>query len=357
MQLSGSERGQLEDAIISAYADIQLLKIRIERDDKLSPSVHSISWQRSTSVIVNDLTGWAIAQGIIVRLIIAAVSGSPENPQLQKFYQAFCQKIADNQFILNPTGGNSAINITPNIEWLEATENIQYESFLQDEPSWYDVNFLKQAIEYSSSVCKVEIPSQNITATGVLIAKKLVITNYHVLYPQNQPDIHINPQQDILLRFGYLDDNSSKGKVFKLDQENPILSSSSTETFDYVLLQVEESILQTKDIKLAKCNGNNILVKGQGINILQHPKGETLKVCFSKDGITAVNEEKGLVQYVSRTDGGSSGSPCFDKDWNLVALHHAQINRAFGAVRGSIKQGILFNSIYQEIESYLQIQN
>ena len=57
--------------------------------------------------------------------------------------------------------------------------------------------------------------------------------------------------------------------------------------------------------------------------------------------------------YIKFRDGGSSGSPCFDESWNLVALHHAQINRLFGAVRGSIRQGILFNSIYEEIKSYL----
>jgi hypothetical protein len=28
------------------------------------------------------------------------------------------------------------------------------------------------------------------------------------------------------------------------------------------------------------------------------------------------------VRYATNPDPGASGSPCFDKDWKLVALHH-----------------------------------
>jgi hypothetical protein len=52
---------------------------------------------------------------------------------------------------------------------------------------------------------------------------------------------------------------------------------------------------------------------------------------------------------VNKTAVGSSGSPCFDENWYLVALHHAQKARTFG----SIREGILFASIYQEIKDFL----
>ncbi|MFM5947050.1 MAG: trypsin-like serine peptidase, partial [Dolichospermum sp.] len=83
--------------------------------------------------------------------------------------------------------------------------------------------------------------------------------------------------------------------------------------------------------------------------VLQHPEGESMKLSISQDGIIGVYQNSGLVQYVNKTAVGSSGSPCFDEDWYLVALHHAQKAKTFG----SIREGILFASIYQEIQDFL----
>ncbi|MBS9394372.1 MAG: trypsin-like peptidase domain-containing protein [Dolichospermum sp. LBC05a] len=348
MQLSGSERKELRKALVDAYRTPKQLRTMV--NEELGENLEAIAGGDNLNDIAFELIQWAEARSKIHELILAASVENSENTRLKNF----CHNIAKKLFILNPGISETTVTISPNIEWLGTTEDIQLENWLQAEQDWYDAIFLKRAVENFASVCKVEIPSQNITGTGVLIAKNFVLTNYHVLTSEKQPDIYINAH-DTILRFGYLGSDSITEKVFKLDREKPIVSSSPAEEgkLDYVLLQVEESIMQTNDIKPANYNGNNILVKGQGINILQHPKGETLKVSLTKDGITGVDEEKGLVEYVSRTDGGSSGSPCFDESWNLVALHHAQINRLFGAVRGSIRQGILFNSIYEEIKSYL----
>ncbi|MBW4669995.1 MAG: serine protease [Cyanomargarita calcarea GSE-NOS-MK-12-04C] len=53
--------------------------------------------------------------------------------------------------------------------------------------------------------------------------------------------------------------------------------------------------------------------------ILQHPKGKPLKLAI--DAIIDVNDI--IVKYETNTEPGSSGSPCFDINWNLVALHHS----------------------------------
>jgi hypothetical protein len=71
---------------------------------------------------------------------------------------------------------------------------------------------------------------------------------------------------------------------------------------------------------------------GMPLLILQHPKkskktypeGPDLHpLRFAFDVVLAVNENRSRVRYSVITEPGSSGSPCFDPDWNLVALHHA----------------------------------
>lgn len=156
-----------------------------------------------------------------------------------------------------------------------------------------------------------------------------------------------------VLHFGYFTSdsgNETQGAVFKLDRQNPILHFSHTYKLDYVLLQVEDSILQAKEIQPAPWNAHNLPVEGMGMSLLQHPEGQTMKLSISRDGVTGVYQERGLVQYVNKTALGSSGAPCFDEDWKLVALHHAQRAKTFGTIR----EGILFSSIYQEIKSYLK---
>lgn len=64
------------------------------------------------------------------------------------------------------------------------------------------------------------------------------------------------------------------------------------------------------------------------------------------DGITGVYPNSGLVQYINKAAGGSSGSPCFNENGELVALHHAQRSKSFGTIR----EGILFSSIYHNLE-------
>jgi len=82
---------------------------------------------------------------------------------------------------------------------------------------------------------------------------------------------------------------------------------------------------------------------------LQHPEGRTLQITFSNNGITGVYERDGLIQYVSHTSVGSSGSPCFNDQWELVAVHHAQVPATFGVKC----EGILFQRIYQDISDIL----
>jgi Trypsin-like peptidase domain len=62
---------------------------------------------------------------------------------------------------------------------------------------------------------------------------------------------------------------------------------------------------------------------GTPLFIVQHPKGAPLKLALDTNAVIGLNGNGTRVRYRTNTDKGSSGSPVFDQNWNLVALHHS----------------------------------
>lgn len=343
MDLNGEQSKKLREAIISAYPSEADLEIMV--GDELEENLLAIAGGNNLAQVVHSLIKWAKARGKLERLIIAAYETNSDNPELKQFYQSVFQQ----KFVVQPTQGTTN-DFGPDINWWGTEEELQLEGFFQAEPDFWDVGYLKRAIEQTTCVCRIEINSHKI-GTGVLIGNKLVLTNYHVLKPDENVDMQSNAM-NVVLRFSCFSSNSghdTEGQVFKLDNQQPILHYSPTHELDFVLLQVNKDILNAEDIQPALWDINYLPVKGMGINILQHPEGSSMKISISRDGITEVYQDKGLIQYVNKTAGGSSGSPCFDEDWRIIALHHAQRAKSFGTIR----EGILFSSIYQEIKDWL----
>src|SRR5689334_21668531 len=56
--------------------------------------------------------------------------------------------------------------------------------------------------------------------------------------------------------------------------------------------------------------------------IVQHPQGDPLQLALDTDALIGVNANRTRVRYRTNTLPGSSGSPCFNSNWELVALHH-----------------------------------
>jgi hypothetical protein len=143
---------------------------------ELGENLEAIAWGNNlTQLVFNLVTKWAIPRGKISLLIIAAYETNPGNPELKDFYESVVIKkrfIVD-YAIKKPDFG-------PDINWRGETDEIQLQSWLQPEPDYWDVGFLKRAIAQSSSVCRLEIPSRNIMGTGVLITPNKILTNYHV---------------------------------------------------------------------------------------------------------------------------------------------------------------------------------
>jgi V8-like Glu-specific endopeptidase len=255
-------------------------------------------------------------------------------------------QLADISLALDGPGGA----VGPAINW-RGPDDQQLESLSWPVPNYLDVGFLMQAIDRAAAVCRVEIPGKQRMGTGFLIAPGLLITNYHVLQHPDVPgdDLHQNAK-DVTLRFGFITNakgESVVGHPFKL-ADDPIRAASPVAELDYVLLQVEESVKTADGIKPLFYQPPASSTD-KALNIIQHPGGETLKLALSSNGLTGIYAETSRIQYVSRATLGSSGAPCFNGRWELVALHHAQVPKSSGSVR----EGILFSTIYEQIKDKL----
>jgi hypothetical protein len=243
----------------------------------------------------------------------------------------------------------------PDFEWEGPLEWSELQAWGQRPIEMLDVGFLQRAMKRAAGVCRVEFEHIPRLGTAFLIAPDLVLTNYHNLNFRGDEDA-VSNAAGMRLRFGAVTSaagGESEGSVFKLAPGDSIVKFSPVNALDYALLRVEETIRYQQgdtDSPLAPVQLSEVLPeKGDALHILQHPGGDSLKLAISEDGIDRVLADRGLVHYSTRARSGSSGSPAFNDEWQVVAIHHAEKSKAIG----SIREGILMRSIVPEIQAFL----
>jgi V8-like Glu-specific endopeptidase len=63
---------------------------------------------------------------------------------------------------------------------------------------------------------------------------------------------------------------------------------------------------------------------GEPVSIIQHPKGRFKEIVLSNNRVQGISDN--FLYYEADADFSSSGSPVFNAQWQLVALHHAYIS-------------------------------
>lgn len=180
------------------------------------------------------------------------------------------------------------------------------------------------------AVARIGKDSSKGFGTGFLIKSKelkdswedglVVITNAHVVSDDVNEDA-LRSHEAIVI-FEALDINEE----FKNLQ---IIWSSPSTQLDATILKFDAADQQrlndlTKSIKLYPIS--NYLPEidtppTQKIYVIGHPYGGTLQVSFLDNLLLDYADPK--IHYRTPTDGGSSGSPVFNDQWDLIGLHHA----------------------------------
>jgi hypothetical protein len=189
-------------------------------------------------------------------------------------------------------------------------------------------------------VCRIELEG-NALGTGFLVGPGTVLTNWHVFEVARSadkvgllgcrfdfvrlPSGQIDPGQLVLLDgAGGIDTSpySAAEKTGHPDDPLPTLDE-----LDYALLRLkvrvgEQQIDGAPRGWIALPKAVLPLPADAPILIVQHPEGAPMKLALDTQAVIGPNGNGTRIRYRTNTDPGSSGSPVFTMDWDLVALHH-----------------------------------
>ena len=217
-----------------------------------------------------------------------------------------------------------------------------------------NARFINPAIFYErlpsleGQVCWINIPGGG--GTGFLVGPDLVLTNQHVINRVAEGQAR---WEDVRCRFDYRQplDGSVLGEKkltevglapqWLVDSRppspydwNPALGDAEPEETDSALIRLANRV---GDLPVGGASADPkaeprkwivvdaeppTLTTGNQVFLLQHPKGEPLQLAIGT--VIEFNSAGTRVRYNANSKDGSSGSPCFDADLKLVALHHAR---------------------------------
>jgi hypothetical protein len=208
--------------------------------------------------------------------------------------------------------------------------------------------FRERLPELEGQVCWIDIPGGG--GTGCLVGADLVLTNQHVVASISK---NLARASDVKCRFDYrqaLDGSvPTKKKSVTVDLHatwlvdsqppskadwDPTIGEAGEHESDYAIVRLAERIgdlavggdtvdpnAQPRKWIDTACEVPALTV-GNQVFLLQHPRGEPLQLTVGT--VTEFNHTGTRVRYDANSKDGSSGSPCFDADLRLVALHHAR---------------------------------
>lgn len=203
----------------------------------------------------------------------------------------------------------------PIIDWISnITDKTLFEKII-GENTLRPISFLAQGLKVSRSVAyirSVDLKTREPhTATGFLIAPDLLMTNNHVIEGSEC-------LPDTIVRFNY--EETFQGNALPISEYRVVVNGlfHTNKELDYTIIQLDQNPGNEWGWLPIRSHHTKI---GKRINIIQHPNGLPKSVSLQNNIVAYVGGS--VIQYLTSTLPGSSGSPVLNDQWEVVALHHA----------------------------------
>ncbi|MCW5923401.1 MAG: trypsin-like peptidase domain-containing protein [Saprospiraceae bacterium] len=207
------------------------------------------------------------------------------------------------------------------------------------------IKWLEEALKASKAVCRV-VCADGELGTGFLTKEGYVFTNNHVI---KSADVAKTARLEFNYEIG-TDGKTKARTTYQLDASD--FKSSPPNEFDFARVKViDRADAPLKQWGFVEFDPDAIPAVGEGVTIIQHPKGEDKQIALNANEVLGQLNQH--LFYSTDTEPGSSGSPVFNKDWKVVAIHHAGKTDAEGGLvinergeRRGANRGILFRNIF-----------
>jgi endonuclease G len=244
---------------------------------------------------------------ILIEDVLSDVEGTVLSKKLSVLHQR----------IQSSLGASPGLDISP-----------AYEEIVIGGDERVGISFLEDALEAAKAVARIEMPRTiggKVRGTGWLISPDLLITNHHVIEAREPlespatPDEMKKQAKASILWFGYDFGSFTEYRCLDLIYAN--------EALDYAVLRISStsvdgvSLSDWGFLKVVSLQQN--LDRGTRINVIQHPGGRFKEIALRTNFYIGCDASSSRFHYLSDTEGGSSGSPVLNDDWQVVGLHHA----------------------------------
>ena len=270
---------------------------------KAEISIGFISFDGGSLAMWNSILRYADHNNQVDALVDALLETFPKNPHL-KTYKESAVTLMD--YTLGPD--------IKSVDWREDLDETSLEKITGEFSSLLPINFLSRGLVMAKSVARVCIPkgTKNELGSGFLYKDNWFVTNHHVI-------------RDL--------SSAQKGKVqFNFEESD---DGNAIETSEYTFDAKESQFFTDKlrDCTIVKLNGNPNekfgwlsldqveVKKNDFVNIIQHPGGRYKQIALYHNMVMYADDK--VVQYLTDTEPGSSGSPVFNSQWQVVALHNS----------------------------------
>lgn len=197
-------------------------------------------------------------------------------------------------------------------EWVSQQPEGWLEQIMGTHSTLLPISFLEIGVRRAISVARVQRADGNL-GSGFLTSNNIFVTNHHVIGS-------VAEARGAIIQFNYQQTASGldmQATEFRLNPDAGFATSPVRED-DWTLVRVQGDAnsawgaieLGPVDVKAT-----------EWVNIIQHPGGGPKQIALYHNVVTYADDRR--VQYLTDTRPGSSGSPVFDSNWRVVALHHS----------------------------------